>query len=153
MLNTLTNINCEMKSMAVYSASFATSSQFSADTNESSFSTAICQWGFENQPLIIESRDSGNNIRLEYHSRWWKIGPRLCWWWNMPSTEWKSEWARIWIHLSSDLLSWVVFASICQIAGNRNLWQAAQLWFEMNGIQTEPTIQNGCEHYAYEFKY
>ena len=47
MLSTLTNINCEMKSMAVYSALVAMVNQLSADSNESSSSIAI--WGFENQ--------------------------------------------------------------------------------------------------------
>ena len=43
----LTNINCEMESMAVYSALFAITNQFTADPNESSFKTNI--WEFENQ--------------------------------------------------------------------------------------------------------
>ena len=49
MLSTLTNINCEMKSMAIYSTSSATANQFSAESNESSFNTADCEWEFENQ--------------------------------------------------------------------------------------------------------
>jgi hypothetical protein len=44
---TLTNINCEMKSMQVYSALFATLNHSSAISNESSFSADI--WEFENQ--------------------------------------------------------------------------------------------------------
>ena len=43
----LTNINCEMKSMAVYSALFAMVIHSTAGTNESSFSTNI--WEFEDQ--------------------------------------------------------------------------------------------------------
>jgi hypothetical protein len=39
-----------MKSMAVYSALFAMVSQSEADSNESSFSTAI--WKFESQPNV-----------------------------------------------------------------------------------------------------
>ena len=47
MLSTLTNINCEIKSMEVYSALFAISIQFSATIHEFSFSTR--HWEFENQ--------------------------------------------------------------------------------------------------------
>jgi hypothetical protein len=47
MLNTLTSINCEIKSMAVYSALAAMVIQFKAESNEVSFSTA--SWEFENQ--------------------------------------------------------------------------------------------------------
>ena len=46
----LTNTNCEVKSMAVYSALFAMTNQFTRKfngTESSSFSTAI--WEFENQ--------------------------------------------------------------------------------------------------------
>ena len=38
-----------MKSMAVYSALFAMTIQLTADTNESSPSTDICQWESKNQ--------------------------------------------------------------------------------------------------------
>ena len=47
MLSTLTNIICEMRSMEVYSALFAMVIQSTADSNESSFSTAI--WEIESQ--------------------------------------------------------------------------------------------------------
>ena len=47
MLSKLTNINCEMKSMAVYSALFAMTIQSTADSSEVSFATSICE--FENQ--------------------------------------------------------------------------------------------------------
>ena len=59
MFSTLTNINCEMKSMAVYSALFAMVIQSAADSNESSFSMDI--WEFENQlnAAHIEIHDIG----------------------------------------------------------------------------------------------
>ena len=44
MSSTLTNINCEMMSMAVYSALFAMIIQFTEDSNESSSNTDI--WEF-----------------------------------------------------------------------------------------------------------
>ena len=47
MLSILTNINCEMKSMKIYSISAATDIQLKVDRNESSFSTNT--WEFENQ--------------------------------------------------------------------------------------------------------
>ena len=47
MLGTHTNINCEIKSMAVYSELFAMVIHSTADSNESSFSTDI--WECENQ--------------------------------------------------------------------------------------------------------
>jgi hypothetical protein len=58
MLSTLTNINCEKKSMAVYSELFAMTIQSTADSNVSSSSTAI--WEFENQlnTAYIGSRDN-----------------------------------------------------------------------------------------------
>ena len=43
--STLTNTNCEIKSMEVYSALFAMVIQFTADTKESSSSTDI--WKFK----------------------------------------------------------------------------------------------------------
>ena len=46
MLNTLTNINCEMKSMAIYSKSIALSNHSTA-SDKSLFVTSI--WEFENQ--------------------------------------------------------------------------------------------------------
>ena len=49
MPGTFTNINCEMKSMAVYSALFAMTIHCTVDSNESSFSTYICKSQFENQ--------------------------------------------------------------------------------------------------------
>ena len=48
----LTNINCEMRSMAVYSASLAMANQFKVDSNDSSFSTAI--WESENQLIAAQ---------------------------------------------------------------------------------------------------
>ena len=41
MLSTLTNINCEMKSMAVYSTLFAMVIQSTVDNNDCSFNTYI----------------------------------------------------------------------------------------------------------------
>ena len=41
MLRSLTNTNCEMKSMEVYSELFAMPSQLSADANDFMFSTDI----------------------------------------------------------------------------------------------------------------
>ena len=41
MLSTLTNTNCEIKSMQVYSELFAIAIQSSADSHELSFSTDI----------------------------------------------------------------------------------------------------------------
>ena len=50
MFSTLTNINCEMKSMAVYITLIVMVNQLKAVSNESSFNTAI--WAFENQTLL-----------------------------------------------------------------------------------------------------
>ena len=47
MSSILTNINCEMKSMTVYSRLFVMVNQFIAESHESSFSTEL--WEFENQ--------------------------------------------------------------------------------------------------------
>ena len=47
MLSTLTSINCEIKSMEVYSASFAISNQSAATVHEFSFITP--HWKFKNQ--------------------------------------------------------------------------------------------------------
>ena len=47
MLNTLTKINCEMKSIAVYSALFPMVIHSAADNNVVSFRTSI--WEIENQ--------------------------------------------------------------------------------------------------------
>ena len=46
-VNTLTNINCEMKSMVIYSAIIAMVMLSNVDINEFSFSTE--NWEFENQ--------------------------------------------------------------------------------------------------------
>jgi hypothetical protein len=66
MLNTLTNINCEMKSMAIYSALLVTVIQFKVEFNEVSFSTA--SWEFENQ-LISGAMSSEQMIYDLYDSR------------------------------------------------------------------------------------
>jgi hypothetical protein len=66
MLNTLTSINCEMKSMAVYSALAAMVIQFKAESKEVSFSTA--SWEFENQ-LISGAMTSEQIIYDLYDSR------------------------------------------------------------------------------------
>ena len=62
MLNTLTNINCEMKSMAVYMASIAMVIPFTACFNEfsSSVTTVTAPWEFENQlnAAHIEGHDT-----------------------------------------------------------------------------------------------
>ena len=67
MLITLTNINSEMKSMAVYSALFAMVIHWTAGINEFSFATAI--YGFENQLNAGKSGRENNNISWTHRDK------------------------------------------------------------------------------------
>ena len=49
MLSILTNINCEMKSMAVYSELIGMFIQFTTLSNESISFFSTASWGFKNQ--------------------------------------------------------------------------------------------------------
>ena len=64
MSSTFTNINCEMKSMAVYSASTTLAIQNTAGTNESSISTYSWEFRVKNQlnAVHIRSHDSDSDM-------------------------------------------------------------------------------------------
>ena len=81
MSSTLTNTNCEMKSMQVYSASFAMANHSSADLNECVFSTFL--WEFENQ-LKVAHIGKSFSIHLNIDIRLTVI---LNWTWIMRMTK------------------------------------------------------------------
>ena len=144
MLITLTNINSEMKSMAVYSALFAMVIHWTAGINEFSFSTAI--YGFENQLNAGKSGRKTIIYLINMNSRRYRIGPG-------PGLRWpNSEYFFFFYWLSSILIflepGWrrwgKRFRAVLLGASPRNLAGIYETWLLVGSIDNNIILISVC---------